>query len=87
MATKKKVEVDEELLKEFEFFSDYGTVKQFIKRYKPEYLQVRYGAENPYTPYTVTKIKFLPKWLPLATVRYFYFKPTEFGITLFVTLW
>ena len=87
MATKKKVEVDEELLKEFEFFSDYGTVKQFIRNYKPEYLEVRYGAENPYTPYAVTKIKFLPKWLPGATVRYFYIKPTEFGITLFVTLW
>ena len=86
MSKQKKVNVNEELIKEYEFFSDYGTLKMLTKRFKPDCLQVRYGAENPYIGYGA-KIKLLPKWLPNAVVRYFYVKITEFGITLFITLW
>ena len=83
MATRKVKKEDVE----YNFFGDYGTVKMFYKRYKPDCLYVQYGAENPYVEYNVKKVNLLPKWLPPATVRYFYIKLTEYGVTLFVTLW
>ena len=84
MATRKIKTVE---VPDYKFFGDYGNVKMFYRKYKPECLKVRYGAENPYVTYNVNKLRLLPKWLPNATVRYFYIMLTEYGVTLFVTLW
>lgn len=63
----------------------FGTLKEFLKRFKPDSLRIRFGENNPYIAYP-TKLRKIKKHLHDFIVQQFYMKPTIYGATLYLTL-
>lgn len=65
---------------------NYGALKNLIKQFKPEALYIRFGVRRPYIRFNV-QINLLKPYVRDALIRDYNLKPTNDGLTLFVTLW
>ena len=67
-------------------YTVHGTLKEFLRRYKPEALFVRFGKNHAYARYN-TEPNLLKPYVRDVLIRDYYLKPTEAGATLFITTW
>lgn len=64
----------------------YGALKDMVRKYRPEALYIRFGARRPYIRFDA-KVNLLKPYVRDALIRDYNLKPTNDGLTLFVTSW
>lgn len=67
-------------------YKNYGHLKNLLKKHKPDALFIRFGERRPYIRFNV-QTNLLKPYVRDTLIRDYTLKPTNDGLTLFVTSW